>query len=161
MRSVWDFTNQQTGQTENQLTTYMTNSLFSTTLTDYHLNTNLYSIDDTSASHELRARSYLHANCAHCHQPNGNAPTPLDLRFTTPLSQMNACDIDPLEGDLGISGIKILDPQGSFNQPNSIMVTRMESLDTANRMPPLATDIVDVDALDVLKNWIDGLTSCN
>jgi uncharacterized repeat protein (TIGR03806 family) len=156
-----DFTNQQSGQTENQLTTYMTNSLFSTTLTDYHLNTTLYSIDDTSASHELRARSYLHANCAHCHQPNGNAPTPLDLRFTTPLSQMNACDIDPLEGDLGISGIKILDPQGSFNQPNSIMVTRMESLDTANRMPPLATDIVDVDALDVLKNWIDGLTSCN
>ena len=100
-------------------------------------------------------------NCAHCHQPNGNAPTPLDLRFTTPLSEMNACDNDPLEGDLGVNGIKILDPLGSFLQPNSVIVSRMESLEVTNRMPPLATEIVDDNALFVMKSWVDELTSCN
>ena len=135
--------------------------MFTSALTNTHRNSRLFSIDDASATHELRAKSYLHSNCAHCHQPNGNAPTVLDLRFTTPLSQMNACDVDPLEGDLGINGIKILDPLGSFDQPNSVLVNRMASLDTTTRMPPLATEIVDDNALFVVKSWIDELTSCN
>lgn len=156
-----DFTYQLTGRTENQLTTYWGIGLFSNTLTDAHRNSKLYSINDGTANNELRAKSYLHANCAHCHQPNGNAPTPLDLRFATPLSEMNACDLDPLEGDLGINGIKILDPLGDFLQPNSVMNTRMESLDTDTRMPPLGTEIVDDTALFVLKSWIDGLSGCN
>jgi len=156
-----EFTNQQTGQTENQLSTFMNIGLFSSALTDTHRDSKLYSITDGSVSYELRAKSYLHANCAHCHQPNGNAPTPLDLRFTTPLAEMNACDIDPMEGDLGVNGIKILDPLGSFLQPNSVVVARMESLDTTSRMPPLGTEIVDDTALLVLKNWINELASCN
>ncbi|WP_455201205.1 PQQ-dependent sugar dehydrogenase [Kaarinaea lacus] len=156
-----DFSYQQTGRTENQLSTYQAIGLFSNSLTDVHRNLKLYSIDDGSAEYELRARSYLHANCAHCHQPNGNAPTPLDLRFTTPLSEMNACDLDPLEGDLGFSGIKILDPLGSLLQPNSVMTARMESLDTDTRMPPLGTEIVDDSGVLVLKSWIDELSDCN
>ena len=156
-----DFTYQQTGRTENQLSTYWAIGMFSNTLTDAHRNLKLYSVDDGSVNYELRAKSYLHANCAHCHQPNGNAPTPLDLRFTTPLADMNACDLDPLEGDLGFTGIKILDPLGSFLQPNSVMSARMESMDTATRMPPLGTEIVDDTALFVLKSWIDELTGCN
>jgi hypothetical protein len=37
----------------------------------------------------------------------------------------------------------------------------MELLDSAIRMPPLATGIVDDAALFVMKSWVDALASCN
>jgi glucose/arabinose dehydrogenase len=43
--------------------------------------------DDPRAPLAERARAYLHANCAHCHQPGGAANTTLDLCAATPLSQ--------------------------------------------------------------------------
>jgi hypothetical protein len=85
----------------------------------------------------------------------------MDLRFTTALVDMNICDVDPQEGDLGIEGIKLLDPAGDFLQHNSALIVRMESLDSAIRMPPLATGIVDDAALFVMKSWVDALASCN
>ena len=155
------YTNIVTNEPENQLSNYETFGIFSSSLDNLLKITTYYSLDDNNTSYELRAKSYLHANCAHCHQPGGPTPSAMDLRFTTPLSAMNICDVDPLQGDLGVSGIKLVDPQGTFSQPNSVIVARMESLDESIRMPPLATDLVDDQALVVIKNWIDSLTRCN
>ena len=43
---------------------------------------------DDGASLESRARQWLHANCSHCHQPDGWTPPGLgmDLRWSTPLA---------------------------------------------------------------------------
>ena len=46
--------------------------------------------NDVAQSQQVRARSYLDANCAHCHGPNrwdGAAQPELDLRFETPLGE--------------------------------------------------------------------------
>jgi uncharacterized repeat protein (TIGR03806 family) len=148
------------GITANQLDTLQSIGLLAT-VSNTLRNRRLSPLDDASAGFELRAKSYLHANCAHCHQPGAPTPVTMDLRFTTALVDMNICDVDPQEGDLGIEGIKLLDPAGDFLQHNSALIVRMELLDSAIRMPPLATGIVDDAALFVMKSWVDALASCN
>jgi uncharacterized repeat protein (TIGR03806 family) len=105
---------------------------------------------------EARARAYLHANCAHCHQPN-SAGGAFDLRFSTPLDEANLCDAPAQNGDLGIEGAKLIDP-GS--PATSLLVARPRRLD-ANRMPPLASSVVDESGTAVLEQWITGLTAAS
>src|SRR5205085_1000296 len=64
--------------------------------------------DDKNASLDARARSYLHANCAHCHRPGGGTPLDFDLRFTTPLDQMKIVGVAPEAGDFTIPGAAIV-----------------------------------------------------
>jgi uncharacterized repeat protein (TIGR03806 family) len=156
-----DFTYPQTGKTANQLDTLQAIGLLAGPVPTQHRNNKLIALNDASTSYEARAKSYLHANCSFCHQPTGTTPAAMDLRFTTPLSDMNVCDVAPQEGDLGITGIRLFDPAGTFLSPNSVIIARMESLDSNTRMPPLATEIVDDTALFVMKSWIEEVVTCN
>src|SRR5262249_29874728 len=62
-----------------------------------------------NASVDARARAYLHANCAHCHQPNGGAPrAQMDLRFQTNFAGTNTCGKTPIIDDLGIGGAQLI-----------------------------------------------------
>ena len=149
------------GKTANQLDTFQTIGLFSAPLSQQQRSNGLSSIDDASVSFEIRAKSYLHANCSQCHRLGGSTPSAMDFRFTTSLPDMNICGVDPQEGNLGMDGIKLLDPAGTFLQPNSAIIARMASLDETIRMPPLATEIADDTALFVLKSWVGKLASCN
>jgi mono/diheme cytochrome c family protein len=63
---------------------------------------------DVSRSLDVRARSYLHTNCANCHRPQGPTPVALDLRHDTALSQTSTCDVVPAAGDLGIANARII-----------------------------------------------------
>lgn len=155
------FTYPSTGKTAHQLDTLEAINILSIPVSSDLRNLHLAALDDVNYSYDTRAKSYLHANCAQCHQPDAATPTTMDLRFVTPLAEMNICDIDPQEGDLGITGLKLLDPSGSFNSPNSAIVTRMASLDDTIRMPPLATELVDTSAVSVIKHWVDELASCH
>lgn len=103
-----------------------------------------------------RARSYLHANCAHCHLPDGVATSDIDIRYDTPLSDSRACDEDPQEGDLGTPGLKLIDPG---NAQNSSLYRRMIVRDE-NGMPSLASTIVHQDAALLVGAWIDDLDGC-
>jgi hypothetical protein len=110
---------------------------------------------------EARARSYLHANCAQCHRPGSNKPT-VDFRFTTPLSRTAACNQDSTvqDGTLGIADAKIIAP-GSH--PQSLVWARMDTLQSAIRMPQLATSVRDDAGAQMIADWIDGLevVDCN
>lgn len=66
--------------------------------------------DEASAPLEARARAYLHANCANCHQPNGPGRGDWDLRFSTSLEDTATCNADQEAGDLGVAGAKLLVP---------------------------------------------------
>jgi len=149
-----------TGITANQLDTFNAINLFSQPVSAALLSEKLYSLDDILASYELRAKSYLHSNCSHCHRPGGPAPTDMDLRFQIPLESMGLCNQAPLSNNLGFPGIKLIDPDGSYTNPNSVIPLRMTSADTAVRMPPLATEINHIAAIDVMKNWINDLSVC-
>jgi hypothetical protein len=102
---------------------------------------------------ESRVRSYLHGNCAVCHQPGGASRGNLDLRLTTPLAQTGLLDADPVAGDLGIAGAKIVLP-GSPEK--SILVRRMK--DTGFfRMPPVAYHNELSPIMPVVEEWIRQL----
>ena len=96
----------------------------------------------------------LHANCASCHRPDGPAPQG-DFRFTTAPAQ-GYCGKVPVAGDLGVAGALLLAP-GKPDQ--SVMLLRMKSLGAA-RMPPLASHLVDDASVEVLRQWIAGMTAC-
>jgi uncharacterized repeat protein (TIGR03806 family) len=139
-----------------QLTTLSHIGLFAVPLLTTHKTEKLFSLDDVQATVEQKARSYLHTNCSNCHQPDGPTPVTLDLRFTTSLAQMNACNQTPTAGDVGIVGAKLIAPG---DPSRSVLLKRMQATDTS-RMPPLATSVVDTAAVQVISDWIVGLTGC-
>jgi len=112
---------------------------------------------DASASLSDRARSYLHTNCAQCHRPGGPTPVNMDLRYTTSLANTNACDVVPLNGDLGIAGARLIAPGDSAR---SIVINRASRRDS-HGMPPLGSNLADPFGGSLLSNWIDSLTGCN
>jgi len=114
------------------------------------------SIDDLNASVEIRARSYLHSNCSGCHRPGGPA-SQIDFRIQTDLQNTMACDVTPANGDLGINNARII-AVGDANR--SVLIARMQSLDSDTRMTPLATQVVDGQAVSVISEWINDLNGC-
>ena len=112
---------------------------------------------DTSAPLGQRARAYLHTNCAQCHRSGGPTPSSIDLRYSTLLSNTNACGAQPQSGDLGIGAAARIVAPGSA--ANSVLVTRMNRRDS-NGMPPLASTAVDQQGVALLQQWIDSLTTC-
>lgn len=113
---------------------------------------------DLTAPLATRARAYLHANCAHCHQPGGLADATFDLRFTTPLASTGLCGQAPTKGDAGVPGSVLLD----LGKPlNSVMWLRMTSLDPTLRMPTLGTTVIDSTGANLVYDWIRSLAACN
>jgi uncharacterized repeat protein (TIGR03806 family) len=110
-----------------------------------------------SGSLAERARAYLHTNCAQCHRPNGGTPTNLDLRYTTTLAATNACNAIPQAGDLGLANARII---AAGDATRSVLVARMDRRD-ALAMPPLASTVVDTAGVNLLRSWINSLTSCD
>ena len=146
----------QTGIEANQLITLEAIGVLTAALTDIEKSTAFYAIDDTAYSPERRARSYLHTNCANCHQPGGGGGGDMDLRMATPMMLSGTCDQAPLGDTLGLVNPVIIAP-GDPDQ--SLLVLRME--DTGqHRMPPLASNIIDTEAMAVIREWIGGLEDC-
>lgn len=106
----------------------------------------------------VRARAYLHTNCAQCHQPGGVANASIDLRATATLPLTNTCNQNAQE-NLGVPGAKILVPG---NPDASTLLLRVATSDRTARMPQLSTFIPDNAAVDVLRRWISGIpTDCS
>lgn len=145
-----------TGINANQLISLESNNVLSRTLSDAEKSTALYAIDDSAWSAELRARSYLHANCANCHQPGGPGGGTMDLRMATALADTRICNEAPSGETFGLTSPVILAP-GQLDA--SILVLRME--DTGeHRMPQLASVLVDTEAMGVIRSWISNLSGC-
>ncbi|MEM9281946.1 MAG: carbohydrate-binding protein [Verrucomicrobiota bacterium] len=144
-----------TGRTSNQLLTLNHLGIFDTALdpeafADYLTNT---PIDDTTASLQKRALSYLDSNCMSCHQPEGTAFASFDARLSTPVSQRNLIGT-PALNDLGIPGAEVVKPKAL---DESILYQRMNTLTGCCPMPPLAKNRLDDDALAVVAAWIQSL----
>jgi uncharacterized repeat protein (TIGR03806 family) len=146
-----------TGRTANQLTTL--NSIDTLTPALAQTPAQLPVIPDPfgSAALGLRARAYLHTNCANCHRPSGPAPSDLDFRYTTALAATNACDVTPTLGNLGITDPRIIAPGSAAR---SVTVARMNRVG-ADAMPPLTRHQIDTAGVQLLTNWVNGLAGCN
>jgi len=141
------------GRSENQLTALAQAGFIAEDLSrDFGA---LVSLADDTESIASRARSYLHSNCSGCHRPEGVAG--VDMRFTTALAQTGMCDTVPANGDFAIDGARIIAPG---NSEASVLLHRMR-IAGSGRMPPLATDVEDSEATEVIAQWINSLTSCD
>ena len=104
---------------------------------------------------EERARAYLHANCSHCHRPEGGGQGMMDLRISKTFTETRTCDVDNTQGT--VEGATKLIVPGSPEM--SILSRRMHATD-AKRMPPVAVSIVDEAGSKVIDDWIRSLTAC-
>jgi uncharacterized repeat protein (TIGR03806 family) len=103
---------------------------------------------------EARARSYLHANCSHCHRPMGGAQGTIDLRYTQSLRDTATCNAGNTAGPVN-GAAKIILP-GSPQQ--SILSARLHATDS-KRMPPVAVSVTDEAGAKVIDDWITSLTN--
>lgn len=113
----------------------------------------LANLKDDTASSTSKFKSYVHSNCAFCHQPNGTASSLIDFRFNTPLEDMNVCDVvaeHPLTSHPKVN--KIIDPSEALN---SALFWRINALG-AEQMPPVGRRLIDKNFADFLKDWIDN-----
>ncbi len=102
---------------------------------------------------ESRSRSYLDANCSHCHRPGGTGRGGLDLRLATPLSATGLLEVPPEVGDLGVRGASLLRPGAP---DSSVLYLRLLDLGSY-RMPPLASGRVDQEGAALVRDWIEAL----
>lgn len=141
------------GVTDNELRTWNHLGLFEPGFDEASLPRfpKLAKYDDSTRSLEDRARSFLDANCAHCHRPKGTVAF-FDARYDTPLADQNLIDGHVLI-DERIDDPRIIAPNDIWR---SIMYMRADSVE-AFKMPPLAHNEVDVKSMAVLRQWIQSL----
>jgi uncharacterized repeat protein (TIGR03806 family) len=106
---------------------------------------------DTSRSLEDRARSYLDANCAHCHRPGGTVAY-FDARYSTPPERQGIVD-GPVLLDEGIDHPRVVAPHDIWR---SIAYMRVDTLGDI-KMPPLAREMIDTEGVALLRSWIESL----
>ncbi len=139
------------GRTDNQLRTWSYLQMFTSALDENAIKAYAHTVkvDDASASLENRVRSYLDANCAQCHRPNGTGAL-WDARFDTPLTRQGIINGE-VRNTFGIDNTKVLVPT---DLAKSMMHIRMASTAPAQQMPPVTRNLVDAVALEVLSQWI-------
>ena len=113
---------------------------------------------DTSKSLELRARSYIDINCAHCHRVGGHCDyVPMRFNFSNSnLADFGLCMVPTAQiedGPFVING-------GHADQ--SELIIRISSTEESIRMPIIGRNIVHEEGVQLMKDWINSLpTSCD
>lgn len=108
--------------------------------------------DDKTVPVVERVRSYLDANCSHCHRPGAMGFTSYDARFETPLERQNLLYVRPVN-DYGIDRARYVKPNDPWR---SMLLVRLEKNDTM-KMPPLGRNVVDHRAIALLREWIASM----
>jgi uncharacterized repeat protein (TIGR03806 family) len=111
---------------------------------------------ESTANTDRKARAYLDANCAHCHNRKGPASTSglyLDYYETAP--EHLGINKPPVAAGRGSGKRKFSIVPGKPNE--SILMYRMESNDTGIRMPEIGRQIAHKEGLELIKNWIKEL----
>ncbi|BAO77309.1 PQQ-dependent sugar dehydrogenase [Winogradskyella sp. PG-2] len=151
-----DYTYSETGLTANQLVTLSHLGIIDETITDsdtVDLISNK-SLDDTNASLDEKARSYLDLNCAYCHRHDNNNRANFDLRYFNSLEATELLTASILS-PLGIDPNEKIIYTGDASK--SILYHRMNSVDPSTMMPPISKTIVDQPAVNVIEQWINQL----
>lgn len=105
---------------------------------------------DVKADLNLRARSFLHSNCASCHVEAGGGNALMELEFITKADKMRLFDVKPVHSTFGLPDARLVAP----GAPERSVLLHRISHRNQGHMPPLATYRVDEAALEMLRTWI-------
>jgi uncharacterized repeat protein (TIGR03806 family) len=112
--------------------------------------------DATDYTLDQRARGYLDVNCSHCHNQQGFARTSgLDLSITSTGSMLGICKHPTATGPAAGTFTYDIVP-GMPDQ--SIVTFRLGSTAPDIKMPPIARNLVHVEGLQLIHDWIGSLT---
>lgn len=153
-----DFFYSSTGRTDNQLNTASKIGLLANSLDGTPANlpalANPYS---AAGSSEVRARAWLHTNCAGCHRPGGSTNSAMDLQAFTLLSATNSCNIPASSAGAGWPTILLTPGKAS----ESLVHFRANSRDGQTQMPPIGSSLVDTAGMELLETWINSISGCS
>ena len=112
-------------------------------------------VDYRHSSFDLnqRARSYLHANCSHCHRKWGGGNGEFLFLATVDLEEMGIANVKPAHGRFYITGANILTPGDPYR---SVLFYRAAKLGPG-RMPRAGSTVVDKAGVKLLHDWIAQL----
>ena len=136
------------GMVTNQILALTQAGYFATNVTGIHTLPALVATNQ-AASLEARVRSYLAANCAQCHQPDGPTTASFDARFSTPTAEAGLID-GRLSNNLGNGENRVIH-RGS---PDLSVLLRRIATRGPEQMPPISTTLVDTNAVQLLTEWI-------
>jgi len=105
---------------------------------------------DTTKPLETRVRSYLHSNCANCHVKAGGGNSNITLAFDPPLDKTNMVNAVPAHGFFDLPDAKLIKPSDPMA---SVLLHRIRHRGRG-QMPPLATSVVDKNAVKMISEWI-------
>ncbi len=107
---------------------------------------------ETAYTTEERARAYLEVNCAYCHNDGGTVPAEWDARAVLPLFETGLVN--------GISQNGSEHPGDRLIVPGldqrSIVVNRAAARNDYTRMPPIGSNVIDAEGVQLLTDWING-----
>ena len=107
-----------------------------------------YRFEDEEASLTQRVRSYLEANCSQCHRPDGVLGL-WDARLQTPLEQTGLID-GPLVNPSIYPEHRIV----VAGDPHASELLRRITSTGKDRMPPLASNRLDQNAIELISRWL-------
>lgn len=113
----------------------------------------IYNHLDRNHSLDERARAYLHSNCAHCHQKWGGGNADFLLHANISLEETRTLGVTPGHGDFDIAEGRLLAPG---DPDRSLILYRMTKLGLG-RMPHIASNMVDREAVELIREWISSL----
>ncbi len=107
---------------------------------------------EVGAGLEVRARSYLAVNCAHCHTLNGGGNSAMNFEWSVPAERMQALGESPQHGDFGLAGARII---AAGDASRSVLVPRM-AMRGPGQMPPVGSRVGDAEGMRLLIEWIQS-----
>lgn len=113
----------------------------------------LVNYEDATQPIEVRARAYLHSNCAHCHTKWGGGNAEFKLSSTLPLEQLGIAGVKPGHGAFGLTEPALISPG---HPERSVILHRMK-LNALGRMPHIGSKTVHESAVKVVEAWIKEL----
>ena len=149
-----DFYYSLTGRTSNQLETWNSLGIFGTSFGSRNPATLPRAVNphDPHASLDHRVKSYLDANCSHCHHPEGVTAN-FDATFHVPLIAQGIIN--------GTVNHPINSPADRIVTPGDISTSLMHlrpSVVGANQMPPLGKNVVDEKGVALIEDWVKSLS---
>jgi uncharacterized repeat protein (TIGR03806 family) len=118
---------------------------------------------DNSKPLELRVRSYIDANCAHCHQQNRHCDyRPMRFSFAESgavngHTNMGVCVPTADMQDFPAAYNTIIKP-GSIER--SMLYYRINTTDESYRMPLHGRTLIHDEGVALIEEWINSLTTC-